>query len=96
VARNSDGKVLIAACSPLTGCRGAEDAEARSALLGIRLLEGHDKIIPESDCASPVNAIRSDEPDRSRLWHTYDQTKELLNTNRESNGVADKLAAAFG
>jgi hypothetical protein len=51
----------------------ADDAEAWSAHLGIRLLEGlgHDKIILESDCASAVNAIRSDEPDRSKLWHTH-------------------------
>jgi hypothetical protein len=64
----------MAACSPLTGCRDAEDAEARSALLGVKLIEGlgHEKVILELDYAAAVKAIGSDEIDRSRLWHTYD------------------------
>jgi ribonuclease HI len=103
VVRDSDGKVLLAACSPVPGCRDAEDAESKGAWLGLKLLDGlgHDKVILELDCANAVKALSSREPDRSILWHTYDQTKELLkgfssyrviHVRRESNRVADKLA----
>jgi hypothetical protein len=80
IVRDSAGRVLMAACSPLPGCRDAEDAEARSALLGVKLIEGlgHEKVILELDYAAAGKVIGSDEIDRSRLWHTYDQTKLLL------------------
>jgi ribonuclease HI len=59
IVRDSDGRVLMAACSPLTSCRDAEDAEARSALLGVKLIEGldHEKVILELDCAAAVKEI---------------------------------------
>jgi hypothetical protein len=85
------------------GCRDAEDAESKGAWLGLKLLDGlgHDKVILELDCANAIKVLRSRELDRSILWHTYDQTKELLkgfssyrviHVRRESNRVADKLA----
>jgi hypothetical protein len=38
VLRNSDGKVLLAACAHLPNCDEAEEAEAHAALLGLRYL----------------------------------------------------------
>jgi ribonuclease HI len=105
VARNNSGQVIFAACCPITKCQDAEEAEARAALKGINLLQGlgHDRIILELDCATAVTAIRSKEPDRSKLWPIYDETKENLKNlgdfvvhhvkkERESNTVADALA----
>jgi hypothetical protein len=51
--------VIFAACSPLTKCQDAEEAETRAALKGIKLLQGlgHDRIIMEVDCAIAVTDI---------------------------------------
>jgi ribonuclease HI len=97
--RDSNDKVLLAACSPVPGCRDAEDAKSKGAWLGLKLLDGlgHGKVILELDCATVVKALHSRELDRSITWHTYDQTKELLkgfysykvnHVKRESNRVA--------
>ena len=55
-----------------------------------------------------ANTLRSREQNRSRLWHTYEETKNMmcllpscsvLQTQREGNGVAyglAKLAKSFG
>jgi ribonuclease HI len=72
--------VIFAACSPLTKCQDAEEAETRAALKGIKLLQGlgRDRIIMEVDCAIAVTDIRSKGPDRSNLCPIYDETKQNL------------------
>jgi ribonuclease HI len=103
VARNHKGDVVLAACSPLISCLDAEDAEAKAALMGIKLLtdRGIDKIIIEGDYALVTNALRSEAVDRSKLWAKYEEARSLLadfqehrveKINRESNRVADTLA----
>jgi ribonuclease HI len=98
VVRDSQGKVILAACSPITHCFSAEEAEAKAALMAIKLIQdrGYEKIILEMDCAVAVGALRSAELDRSRLWSTYDETKSclkkygayrILHVKRESNKV---------
>ncbi|KAM0824250.1 hypothetical protein ACQ4PT_070330 [Festuca glaucescens] len=67
VGRDSNGGVSIAACSPMARCHDAEEAEAKEALLGIKLLQnlGFDKVILELDCVAVARALRSEEVDRS-------------------------------
>jgi ribonuclease HI len=104
VARDHKGTVVLAACSPIQKCHSAEQAEAIAALRGLKLLEGthHEKILLESDSSAVVAALRSPEPDRSLLWSTFDEAKQILkgkgdsrivHTRRENNRVADGLAA---
>jgi ribonuclease HI len=103
VARDSNGVVLFAACSPIRNCSDAVDAEAKAALRGIDLAFnlGHTRVILELDCAGAVSALRSVDIDRSKQWATYDHAKSILkslddhriiHTRRESNRVADALA----
>jgi ribonuclease HI len=103
VARDSNGVVLFAACSPIRNCSDAVDAEAKAALRGIDLAFslGHTRVILELDCARTVSALRSVDIDRSKQWATYDHAKSILkslddhrviHTRRESNRVADALA----
>jgi hypothetical protein len=68
VVRNSEGRVLIAAYCSLSGCHNDEDAQARSALLGVKLLEGlgHEKVIQIPNCTTTVKEIRPFELDRSK------------------------------
>jgi hypothetical protein len=63
------GNIVLVACSPIIQCQDAEEAEVKAILKGIKLLANsdHHKIILETDCASAVSAVRSREPDRSRL-----------------------------
>ena len=110
VARDSAGAVLFGACRPLDGCEDAEETEAHVALLGIKLILDRRpcKVLLETDCYAVANALRSKEQNRSRLWHIYEETKNLmcllpsctvLQTKREGNRVADglaKLARTFG
>jgi ribonuclease HI len=72
--------VLLAACCPITKYTDATDAEAKAALIGIRLLTnlGHDRVILEMDCTTAVAALRSSSLDRSLQWATYDEAKKLL------------------
>ncbi|KAM0844489.1 hypothetical protein ACQ4PT_057047 [Festuca glaucescens] len=69
VARDSQGKVIFATCSPITQCFSAEEAEAKAALMAIKLIQdrGYEKIILEMDCAVAVGALRSVEMDRTLL-----------------------------
>jgi ribonuclease HI len=103
VVRDHRGVVLFAACSPMVSCDDAEEAEAKAALRGIKLLKdmGYTRIILELDCARAVTALRASHIDRSKNWATYDEAKSLLkdlddhqilHTRRENNRVADALA----
>jgi ribonuclease HI len=103
VARCSDGRVVLAACSPIATCDDAEDAEAKAALLGAKLMQGmcYDNIILETDCVAVASALRSNDINRSKQWSIYEETKLLLknyrnvkinHVKRESNRVADALA----
>ncbi|KAM0836970.1 hypothetical protein ACQ4PT_061973 [Festuca glaucescens] len=103
VVRCSDGRVVLAACSPITTCHDAEDAQAKAALLGAKLMQGmgYDNIILETDCVAVASALRSNDINRSKQWSIYDETKMLLknyrnvkvvHAKRESNRVADALA----
>ncbi|KAM0922814.1 hypothetical protein ACQ4PT_005932 [Festuca glaucescens] len=103
VLRDHQGKVLLAACSPILRCIHAMDAEVKAVLCGINLLRGlgHSRVILEADNATVVAALRSKELDRSRSWATYDQAKRwlgdledyrVIHKSRESNKVADALA----
>jgi ribonuclease HI len=105
VVRSSDGRVVLAACSPITTCHDAEDAEAKAALLGTKLMQGmgYDNIILETDNVTVASALRSNDINRSKQWSIYDETKMLLknyrnvkvvHAKRESNRVADALAKA--
>jgi ribonuclease HI len=80
VARCSDGRVVLAACSPIATCYDAEDAEAKAALLGAKLMQGmcYDNIILETDCVAVASALRSNDINRSKQWSIYDGTKLLL------------------
>jgi ribonuclease HI len=104
VVRDSNGRVLLAACTPLPRCADTEDAEAKAALVGIRLIQGmgYERVILELDCLAVSKALRSAGTDRSRQWAIYDEAKRLLtnlqeyniqNVKRECNGVADALAS---
>ncbi|KAM0903051.1 hypothetical protein ACQ4PT_018864 [Festuca glaucescens] len=76
----SGGGAILAACSPLKNCQDAEDAEAKAALMGIKLLNnrGHDKIMLELDCSEVVKALNSTRTDRSKQWASYEEAKTLL------------------
>ncbi|KAM0862719.1 hypothetical protein ACQ4PT_045084 [Festuca glaucescens] len=80
VARDHNGKVVIASCSPIARCSDADEAEAKAALLGVKLMVGmgHQKIILELDSAIVVAALRSGDADRSKYWATIDETKKIL------------------
>jgi ribonuclease HI len=103
VVRNSEGLFVMAACSPIVKCHDGEDAEAKAALLGTKMIQGlgFTKVILETDCAAVVSALNCTDIDRSRQWSTYEETKTLLktfkevkivHTKREGNKVADALA----
>ncbi|KAM0902553.1 hypothetical protein ACQ4PT_019230 [Festuca glaucescens] len=103
VARDSRGRVIIDACSPIAKCQDAEDAKAKAALRGIKMIQGMGvgKVILELDYTAVVAALCSKEMDRSKLWLVYDETKNLLknmdnfkvcHVKRESNRTADTLA----
>jgi ribonuclease HI len=103
VIRDCSGTVLAAGCSVLEKCQEAEEAEATAALQGIKLAIslGLQSFCLELDCAAAVNAIRTQESDRSAHWATYEEAKKLPKAvrnhsislvKRESNNVADTLA----
>jgi len=110
IARDHQGRIVLAACSPLPSCIDAVEAEAKAALLGVRVAlgHGHDKIILETDSSMVAVALQSCSLDRSELWATYEETKDLLkklndhrigHVKRESNRAADclaKLAKSLG
>ncbi|KAM0854637.1 hypothetical protein ACQ4PT_050311 [Festuca glaucescens] len=80
IARDDNGRVIIAACSPISRYSNADDAEAKAALMGIKVLSGmgYSKIILDMDSAAVVSALRAVGPDRSMSWATVDETKKML------------------
>jgi hypothetical protein len=56
-SRIGKGRYCWATCSPIPGCTDSEDAEAKVALIGIKLL---DKVSVELDCANLTKALCSD------------------------------------
>jgi ribonuclease HI len=103
VVRDCTGSVLLAACSPLENCIDAEEAEARAALWGLKLIsrQAPAGVLLEMDCLHSVAALQSKDQDRSRLWNVYGEAKNLLqnlkvfevkHSKRETNRVADALA----
>ena len=76
---------MLAACTPMAKVCDPEEAEAKAALLAIKLL-GHrknDRIVLELDCANVAAALRAKEVDRSRLWATYEESKTLLKSFKD-------------
>jgi ribonuclease HI len=61
VVKNSEGRVSIAAYCPLSGFHNDEDTQARSALMGVKLLEGlgHEKVIQTATQLSRRSALSS-------------------------------------
>jgi ribonuclease HI len=98
IARDDKSKVIIAACAPISRCRSVEEAKAKAALMGIKVLSGLGAtlVILELD-----PALKSTEPNRSLCWATINEIKKLLrdayiyrinHAKRESNRAADGLA----
>lgn len=84
-------------------CEDAEEVEAKAALEGIKIATnlGYTKIILELDCSVAAKALRSQEPDRSKQWSTYEEAKKNLKAfqdhtiilvKRDCNSCADALA----
>ncbi|KAM0911240.1 hypothetical protein ACQ4PT_013617 [Festuca glaucescens] len=103
VLRDSNGKVLVAACAQLHNCAEAEEAEASAALLGLLQMENLKvaNMIIESDCYAVVKALLSNDQDRSKWCAVLEEAKactrsfaawHVLHVRREANRVADALA----
>jgi ribonuclease HI len=103
VLRDSNGKVLVAACVQLHNCAEAEEAEASAALLGLLQMENLQdaNMIIESDCYAVVKALLSNDQDRSKWCAVLEEAKactrsfaacRVLHVRREANRVADALA----
>ena len=102
-ARDSEGSMILAACSKIKNRTSAEEAEAKAALFGLQQLanRGIQKLVLELDCSSVAAALSSPLEDMSCLWDTYREARRILasfeqhsirNIRRESNTVADTLA----
>ncbi|KAK1647134.1 hypothetical protein QYE76_064939 [Lolium multiflorum] len=103
VLRDSNGKVLVAACIQLHNCAEAEEVEATAVLLGLLQMENMQvaNMIIESDCYVVVKALLSNDQDRSKWCAVLEEAKactrsfaacRVLHVRREANSVADALA----
>ena len=103
MASDSSGSVILSACTPLYNCQDAEEAEARAALWGLKLLANRSQgnVILELDCSNAVAALQENNQDMSRLWTVYQEAKALFrnfnecsirHAKRETNRVANYLA----
>jgi hypothetical protein len=66
VVRDAGGGFIFAACSPLPNCDDAEEAEARAALLGLKITSHHTsaKVILELDSSTMAASLHSKCQDR--------------------------------
>lgn len=67
IIRDHEGKPLLMAWRVIWFCRSAEEAEATACLDGVRLGERwpEKRLILETDSATVVAKLKSDQPDRS-------------------------------
>jgi ribonuclease HI len=103
VIRDSTGTVLAARCEIRRGILSPVAAEAKVALLTVRLCRelGLRKIHLEGDAKTVVDAVNSNEEDRSWVGHLFEDIKGELSSfdgwrmsfvRRDGNHVAHKLA----
>jgi hypothetical protein len=103
VLRDHHSKLLLAAGSPLSGCRDAEEAEAMVALFGLRQHQRYktQKIVVELECLNVASALCSKLEDRSVHCFTINEAKKELavlgdhridHVRRESTQVANAIA----
>jgi hypothetical protein len=80
VVRDDSGKIMLAACVPLSNCRSPKEAEAKALLYGISLMDNCSNLnlALETDCASLVSKLNSKDIDRSKIWATIDEIKDTL------------------
>ncbi|WVZ55445.1 hypothetical protein U9M48_006105 [Paspalum notatum var. saurae] len=103
IARDHKGVTIFTSWRALFGCTGAEEAEARACIEGLRLATqwSHGPVVLESDCARMVKALRAADTDKSDICFLIAEAREFGSTlpewrvskvKREDNCVAHELA----
>lgn len=103
IVRDHTGNVIVSEWHPVLGCWNAEEAEARAAIDGLKLLIklGRWPATLETDCLRVAHMLSSVEIDRSENWTFYEEARELLHifnqisvkkVDRARNGAAHSLA----
>jgi ribonuclease HI len=103
IVRNHRGSPLVAEWKPIPDCGSAEEAEVIACLHGLRQLVELQcwPATIETDCLRAVQAISSDQEERSACWTSILEIRELLKIfqdisivkiDRVCNGVAHVLA----
>uniref|UniRef100_A0ACD6AE92 Uncharacterized protein n=1 Tax=Avena sativa TaxID=4498 RepID=A0ACD6AE92_AVESA len=103
IIRDHEGTVILSEWKPIHSCMCAEEAEIHAVIVGLKHLIHLNcwPTIIESDCLRVVQALSSQEANRSGFWCLYEEARELLKiftqisvvkVPRSSNLAAHSLA----